>query len=675
MKLDPITYEILKHRLWQINDEQAVTIRMISASPIVVEGNDFNVGIFTRDGKLAVSGFGSLVHVTTMGSTIRNVITKAGRLCEGDIFLVNDPYLGALHQNDVILASPFFHDGEPLLWVANVLHHADVGGIDEGSFCINARTLYQEPPRYFLKLVNAGQLSQEVEHTFVTNSRLPQTAALDLRAQIGAINVAQRRMRELIEERGKAAVVETMEHSLELGELQIRQRLRELPDGSWSAEVFMDGDRVGSDRILRVAVRLDKRGEDLFFDYEGSDAQVDAAVNCTYDACYAGTAVPIYTFLCGGDIDWNEGLRPCLHVSAPEGSVVNARFPAPCSISTVGFRWLVTAAANKVVADMFAASQQHLERACPSWNVSSNCNNVFGTNSKGQRVGALLSDHRGGGAGARAFADGVSHAGQVTSLYSSLANVESVEWKLPLLYLYRRQLIDSGGPGAHRGGLTSVSAMIPNHTRLILKSTNTAGTDESNAGGIRGGYPGGGSQVTLVTDSEVWERLAAGEAVSDPQQMGGAVKHLPSKADAMLGPDDVLIFHAPGGGGFGDPLLREPALVGADVLAGTVSAASARERYGVVLGADGCEVDGQATASLRRRMRDERVGREVSDVPSCDHGVPGPIRRTVPLAAAGPQLAVRWNGDSPNFELEESICPRCGQMLDVRERRKVLAGT
>src|ERR687883_550465 len=145
--VDAITFEVLKHRLWQITDEQAVTIKTISSSPIVVEGNDFNVGIFTRDGRVITAGIGSLVHVTTMGSTIENILRAAGTIRPGDVFLTNDPFLGALHQNDVVVASPLFVQGALVLWVANVLHHPDVGGIDEGSFCINARTLYQDPPR------------------------------------------------------------------------------------------------------------------------------------------------------------------------------------------------------------------------------------------------------------------------------------------------------------------------------------------------------------------------------------------------------------------------------------------------------------------------------------------------------------------------------------------------
>ena len=703
--VDPITFEVIKHRLWQIGDEQAATIKTISSSPIVVEGNDFNVGLFTRDGRVVTAGIGSLVHVTTMGSTIESIAARAGSLAPGDVFLTNDPFLGALHQNDVVVASPLFRGASLVLWVANVLHHPDVGGIDEGSFCINARSLYQEPPRYFLKLVDAGRLSREVEHTFVTNSRLPDAVALDLRAQLGAIHVAQRRLHALLAEYGEETVLAVMEQALAFAEAALRERLRSIPDGRWEADAWMDGPRVGSDALVRVHVALEKRGDRLVFDYSGSDPQVDAAVNSTYHATYAGSVVPVYTYLCGGSIDWNDAVKRCVEVVAPPGTVVNATFPAPVSICTVGFRWLVTVVASKAVADMLSASGALRDCVCPSWSVSANCNNVFGTTADGKRVGALLSDHRAGGAAARTFADGFSHAGQPTSFSSNVANVESVEWKLPVLYLYRRQLTDSGGPGRFRGGLTAESALLPWGTdRLVLKSTNTAGTDQSNAAGSDGGYPGAGSQVALVRASGARAALLAGRSPVALLDHAARI-WLPSKAEALLGPDDVLLFYPPGGGGYGDPLEREPAAVAEDVRLGRVSPAGAARFYGVVFDATGA-VDVARTARRRQRLRRARLRgsqvpvrqlaaytaeRQVGDAidlalvdgapllvcRGCRHLL-GPAlqapeaavaRRWRPLAAAGPWLAVRWGGRSRRFALLETICPGCGRLLDVREQR------
>ena len=155
---DPVTFEIVKHRLWQINDEQGIAIKTISASPIVVEGNDFNVGLFTRDAELVTAGIGSLVHVTTMGDALSSIIDGGESIEDGDIFMTNDPFLGALHQNDVVVASPLFRNGDIFMWIGNVLHHPDVGGCDAGSFCINARTLEDDPPRFFMKIVDRGEV-------------------------------------------------------------------------------------------------------------------------------------------------------------------------------------------------------------------------------------------------------------------------------------------------------------------------------------------------------------------------------------------------------------------------------------------------------------------------------------------------------------------------------------
>ena len=675
--IDPITFEVVKHRLWQINDEQAIAIKTISASPIVVEGNDFNVGLFTADGQVVTAGIGSLVHVTTMGDVVRTIGERAGRIRDGDVFLTNDPFLGALHQNDVVIASPLFQDGEIFMWAANVLHHPDVGGIDEGSFCINARTIYQDPPRYFLKIVDEGEFVTEVEHTFVTNSRLPEAVALDLRAQIGAINVVKRRLDELLKDRGADLVGAVMHRSIDVAERQVRDRIAELPEGSWEGIAYMDGVRVGSEGIHKVALTLTREHDSLHFDYTGSSPQVDAAVNATWQATVAGSAVPLYSFLCQGDIDWNDGLKRCIRVTAPEGTVVNARFPAPVSISTVGFRWLVTVAAAHAIARMFNDSETYRDRVSPSWNVSSNCNNLFGTLPDGRTAGALLSDHRGSGAAARSYDDGFSHAGTITSFASSLGNIESTEWKLPLLYLYRRQLPDSGGPGKYRGGLTSAVAIAPYRTdRVIYKSTNTAGTEQSNAHGIEGGYPGAGAQVAVARDTGVREGLKSGKAYLAHADFGDKIEHLASKADGTLGPDDVFIFFAAGGGGYGDPLERDPDRVAADVADRLVSQESAARDYGVVLSPDGT-VDATATADRRTEIRGQRVGAPPAPDASCalcaegsSRGAPETVVRTAPMRKAGPWMALRWDGDGPNFCLQETICKTCGRLLDVREMLK-----
>jgi N-methylhydantoinase B len=708
--VDPITFEVIKHRLLQINDEQGATIKTLSSSPIVVEGNDFNVGLFTAEGDIAVAGQYVLTHVTTMDAIIRNILRDAepGGIVDGDVFLVNDPYLGALHQNDVAFLAPIFIDGRLVLWAGNVLHHADLGGIDEGSFCVNATNVFQEAPRYFLKIVEAGKLSHEVERTFTANSRLSEMVAIDLRAQLGALAVVRERLLGLVADVGLAVVEEVLRRTLELSERRLRRRIAELPDGSWVTEVFMDGDRVGSDRIIRVRLRLTKSGDQLVFDFDGTDRQSQGAVNAPFTSCEAGTIVPVYTLLCGGEIDWNGAVRRCVEVRAPLGSVMNAEFPAAVSICSIGFTWLATAAAMKVVAMMLSESDAYRDRVVPSWNVSCNGNNIFGRDRTGKLVGVLLSDHRAGGAGGRSFADGFDFSGKATSHLGFLSNVEAQEWKLPVLYVYRRALADSGGPGRWRGGMTAMAAVIAHKgTDMIWKSQNTAGADESNAAGIHGGYPGAGSQCSVVRDSAVWAQYAAGGIGLDLPSLGGRVEHLPSKSEGRLGADDVFAFHPPGGGGYGDPLDREPGRVLADVRSGAVTAAGARRHYGVVV--DGEAVVQAETEELRARMRAERLGGqpaapepgaganlvtrhvigeylEVAAAAETGTAVircrrcgtvlaeegedprSGARRRLESLSAAGPWLAQPFGGDSPNFVLDEAVCPGCGTLFDVEER-------
>lgn len=680
--IDPITFEVVKHRLWQINDEQGLAIKTISASPIVVEGNDYNVGLFTENAELVTAGIGSLVHVTTMGDAVASIIERAGNIQSGDAWMLNDPFLGALHQNDVVVASPLIRDGKTFMWIANVLHHPDVGGIDEGSFCINARTLDDDPPRFFMKILDRGTLVTESEQTFVSNSRLPDAVALDLRAQIGAINVATKRLTALLDDRGEDLVRDVMHQSIDLAERQVRDFIRGIPDGEWTGEAWMDGVRVGDERICKVALKLVCEDDSLRFDYTGSSEQVDAAVNSTISATVAGSAVPLYSFLCQGDIDWNDGLKRCIEVFAPEGTVVNAAYPAPVSISTVGFRWLVTVAATQAVARMFNSSDNHRDRACPSWNSSSNCNNIFAMLPDGRRTGSLLSDHRGSGAAGRSFADGFDHAGTVTSYASSLGNVEGSEWKLPVLYLYRRQLADSAGAGEYRGGATCEVALTPYGVdELTLKLTNTAGTEQTNAHGIDGGYPGAGSQSFMVRDAGVGNHLDPGSGlpgIPGLEDLGGARTWLPSKADEIIRKGDVYGFWAAGGGGFGDPLRRPPEKVAADVQHGLVSRAEAQRSYGVVVldnGAADITATNNARAGrteARRADGQQQVSNEGSACKDCG-ATEGFVKLRHPLHRAGPWIARRYDGDGPNFELQETICGACGALTDVSEVLKETA--
>lgn len=712
MIVDPITFEVVKHRLWQINDEQANAIRTMSVSPIVVEGNDFGTGLFTKDAEIISPGAYMVIHVTTMDTIIKNTMAIASEINDGDVFLTNDPFIGACHQNDVAVVSPFFYEGEHIMWVGNVMHYADVAGMDEGSFCINAESLYQEAPRYFLKIVDRGKFSNEVERTVVTNSRLPDMVALDVRAQVGAVHVARKRLHEVLVEYGVETVTAVAEQSIAWAERKLRERISELPDGEWKTQVYIDGDRVGSDRIVKICLKLEKKGDHLYFDYTGTDAQVAASINTTENVTNAGTTAPLQALLCRGEIDWNSSVKRVATVYVPEGTVLNCRPPAPVSVGVIVCSSLTNAASMHVMSQMMSGSEKYRDLVCPSWANSINAVNIFGIGRRGKYVGNVLSDHRGGGAGARTFGDGFDHGGFALCPVSLMADVENQEWKLPVLYLYRKQLPDSGGPGKFRGGMTAVTAVMPHRTdRLMWKSQNTSGADQSNALGIGGGYPGAGSQASVVRDADTERILSTWDIPEHYEGFGGDLKHLSSKSDGFLESSDLYIYHAPGGGGVGDPFHRDPERVRVDVHKGAVTIEMARLAYGVVLTAD-LSVDVEGTRQERLRLVEKRKSeasvRNEDAVVTASNGVGDqPVRQVIeyveqigddkngivrctechhvycsaseeareyaavrhsPLRKAGPWLAERWAGNSPNFLLVEYLCPSCGVVFDVLER-------
>src|ERR1700742_2277400 len=204
--LDPITYEILRHRLWEINAEQATTITKVSPSPVATEAQDFNVMLGSAAGGVCYVGPFVQFHAVIMDLLIKRTLETRGKdtgINPGDMFLTNDPYLGAAHYNDVAVLAPFFHEGELLLWTGSMLHNVDMGGVNVGSFCIDADDMYGEPLGFPpSKIVEAGQIRGDLEEIYLRQSRAPQILALDLRAQIAANHVALSRVQEVVDRYG-----------------------------------------------------------------------------------------------------------------------------------------------------------------------------------------------------------------------------------------------------------------------------------------------------------------------------------------------------------------------------------------------------------------------------------------------------------------------------------------
>lgn len=677
--VDPITFEVVKHRLWQINDEQGTTIRQISSSPIVTEANDFNVGLFTADGDLVSAGPYVMLHLTSMDDMISAVRERASTIRKGDVYLCNDPALGALHQSDVAVMAPIFRDGDLVAWFSNTLHQLDVGGVDRGSFCINARDTFDEPPRYFLKLVDEGEWSTEAEHTYLQCSRMPGSLELNLRAQTAALNVAKGRFHDLCDEYDVETVTAVMDRSVDYAEEELRAFLRELPDGEWSATGYMDGDGH-TDAIYEVHLTIQKEGEQLHFDYSGTDAEAIGGLNATIESCYAASTTPVYAFICDGEIDWNAAVKRVVSVEAPTDSVVSASDTAGVSIASIGFTWLVGQVATKALSELLLDSK-HDDRACPSWLGSWNGPNVFGTTAEGEPFGTMLSDAKGGGAAGRSFADGFEHAGSLFAPRSKLSNVEDYERKFPLRYLCRGQLPDSGGAGKYRGGTSIISVLTPHRAGDVEAIISTFGSDQSPGYGIAGGYPGSGAQASVASADEAEAMVDDIPAFHELE----SVSHHPSKSTIDLAGDEALICYAAGGGGFGDPLERDPDAIERDVRSGRVSREEAERLYGAVFddeptdtavapSGDAVTIDADATAAERAERREARLesaeAGPAADEPCPSCGATQTLINRRELGSVGPWIAVRYEGESPNFHAVETICEHCGQLRDVTQKRK-----
>jgi N-methylhydantoinase B len=346
-------------------------------------------------------------------------------------------------------------------------------------------------------------------------------------------------------------------------------------------------------------------------------------------------------------------------------------------MATMAGGFATTTAAAVCLARMLAASRNHRNFAMATWSGATGAVDVFGADQWGQRFGTVLLDTMAGGAGARASKDGIDTGGFLRSMACVITNVELYESRYPILYLYRRQEPDTGGPGVFRGGVGIGYAIVGHKTDHIERvNPHFSGSDEPESVGIAGGYPGGANRVALLVNTDAKRLMARGTLVG-PNDLGGVSHQLPGVAVVKLKKDDVLLVSASGGGGWGDPILREPGHVLRDIREGTVSEEWARLAYGVELG-EGM-VDARRTATRRSRIRSARrraANREdVWEVlgefpqfrnlrcPNCDVRVGKPAAALRRLGLIGPKA-----GSTSSFRLVELYCPNCWSTLAVDRR-------
>ncbi len=599
--MDPITFSIIRHRLFRVVEEAVITLKHVSGSAITNEGHDLMVSLYQADGSLLMGGVGFLHHLTSAAEACKAIIRRfGGQIAEGDMFLLNDPYTAALHTSDIYLVSPIHHGGKLVAWSACFVHVSDIGAMNPGGFAPDAQDIFTEGfSSPGIKIIDRGELRQDLWDTILNMVRSPEMVALDLRSMIACNNVARERMLALIDKYGTKTVDEACVALINQSEVKLRERLRELPNGHWQSRQYLEV----KGEIYKVLLTMTKQDDTLTFDFTGSSPQSKYSVNCSKWASLGGLFAPLFPLLCY-DIVWNEGAIRPIKMIAPEGTIVNCTRPAPVSVATVGAIQSVNNAACSTIGKMLAASEKYADEATAVWHANHFAIFMFGNNQRGRLAIGILTETFAGAGGARTFGDGVDIGGEIPNPISRMANVETIEAQFPIRYLFRRKLTDSGGPGKFRGGVGGEMAIVAHdapdggiHYVLSGKGPRFPQSD-----GLCGGYPGSVNDYVWVhapQDGHNTDRFA-----QTLDAIPGEDEPISWGVFPLMG-DDALYVRWNGGGGIGDPLDRPPEKVMTDVTTGHISKAAAREVYGVAEIAG--TVDASATDTRRKELRQARL--------------------------------------------------------------------
>jgi N-methylhydantoinase B len=604
--LDALTYEVIRHRLWATTERMGQALNRMSGSLVVTDCNDIGVAITDEVGDIVQIGPYALTLATSVDLAIKWILIHRNEIRAGDMFLCNDPWVGgAAHQNDVAIIAPLFHDGQLFAWTAAMAHQIDLGGASPGSWSPQAQDVFMESlPTPPVRIVRNFEIQDDVADLYLRRSRVPKIVALDLRAKIGANKVGHERLEELLAKYGAESVKAAMYRQMDDAESKLRAKLERVADGRWTGRCDQEQSHTGDRGIHTITVTLTKTGSDLHFDFTGTSPQA-GMINCPYSGLHGGLIAGVILNLCA-DIPWaTGGLWRCISVTSQPGTLNNADFPSAVGKASVASGFSTINAVEQCLSQMADSSdalQDHTyANGCGTWDLCV----LSGLDQHGNPFTTMLTDAMGAGCGAAMNRDGVDTGGILGMPMGRMPDVEMTEFSAPLLYLWRREEPDSGGPGKFRGGVTASLALIPHDTEVPMAQViSGAGKAVSQNIGAVGGYPGNSQLDVAVRSAEVRRLLAAGTIPSSIEEMGGVQEILSCEEEAVLGPNDAHIMFWQGGGGYGDPLLRSPDKVATDVVEMRVSQTSARDIYGVVL--RDLAVDEAATEAQRADIRSSR---------------------------------------------------------------------
>ena len=573
--IDPIEFELFKNAIFTIADEMAVTICRTTYSGVLRDNMDFSTALADADGKMVAQGLTLPGHLGSIPTALATVVNRfGGEMQPGDLYIMNDPFDGGMHLPDIFIFQPLYAEGARIAFAATICHHADVGGRVPGSNASDSTEIYQEglriPP---LKLFEAGRRNDTMWALIEKNVRIPVQVFGDLRAQLAACRLAETQFAALVARYGVAKTTAYMQEVIDYAERLTRAAVSALPDGQVSFEDWIDDDGIDRDRRIRLFVTITKQGDHMTVDWTGSSDQVKGAINSTLSFTMAHSYAAIRSVL-PKNIPNNEGVFRVIEVIAPEGTITNMVLPGACAArGLTGFR----------MGDcMFGALAMMLpDQVCAASDGGNTGVSIGGYDD--QRRPFIYVDFSCGTWGGRPWADGLQGN---ANMFANMASqsVEVIETENPMQILAYEFVTDRAGPGQFRGG----APYRRDYRFLEREAVLQVRSDRRKIRpyGLYGGYPGKPSTNFI-------DRGAGPEA-------------LDSKLTMTIRQGDVFVHELAGGGGWGDPLARDPAAVLRDVRNELVSAQAAADDYGVVVDTDHWRIVQAATDALRAELSARR---------------------------------------------------------------------
>jgi N-methylhydantoinase B len=581
MALDQITLEILTQALVSTVRDMRATVCRTASSVAIYDAKDFSCGLFGPDSQVVAQSEDIGSHVVPMPWTVRSAMQKLGStLKPGDAILVNDPYSGGTHLNDVTVIWPVFKDGRLIFFPAVRAHWSDVGGMVPGSMSGKATEIYQEgiriPP---LKVMEGGIRNEGLIDLLLANMRVPEERLGDLNAGFTACRVAEKRIHEICDRYGVETLLEAVRLDMDRAEARMRDCISRLPDGVYRYEDYLETFMKDKFEPLLLPLKLTISGDRMVADFTGASPQVPFPVNST-DAVSAASVFIAMKSIFDPQAPLNQGSFRPIEVITPPGTIVNVQRPAPAG-SHGEIR-------KRVVATMVGALSQVVPHKVAGDLCRTSFHNLLGGFDTRLKKEWVHYEWSSGGNGAFEENDGPS--AMATIDWGDLVTVQSsevIESRLPVLVETSRLAIDSGGPGRTRGGLSmqrQLRVLAPEATYSLLSDGAIVP-----AFGVLGGRSGLPVGAWTERDGEI------------------GTFNTPGKISGHLVPEgSSVIIRSAGGGGYGDPLMRDPELVAADLREGYISGGVARDVYGLACGNDGA-VDKSATNKLRADIAAKRI--------------------------------------------------------------------